>query len=159
MEKRTILDSVIQVMRDELGLLNRAAEDARSGATNSEVRSESKYDTRGLESSYLARGHAMKFESLAADVALLENLECLAFKTGDKIGVGALVGLKMGREVLRFYVLPKGGGIEIELYEGQPEITVVTPDAPMGGSLLGLGVGDSFSLSKNQPRATIKSIE
>jgi len=101
----------------------------------------------------------MKFESLAADVALLENLECLAFKTGDKIGVGALVGLKMGREVLRFYVLPKGGGIEIELYEGQPEITVVTPDAPMGGSLLGLGVGDSFSLSKNQPRATIKSIE
>lgn len=159
MEKRKILDSVIQVMRDELGLLNRAAEDARSGATNSEVRSESKYDTRGLESSYLARGHAMKFEALAADVGLLENLECSRFRVGEKIGVGALVSLEMGRDVHRFFVLPKGGGIEVEMDDGKSEITIVTPDAPMGAGLLGLSVGDTFSLSKHQPTATVKSIE
>jgi hypothetical protein len=159
MEKGTILALVIQVMRGELGLLNRAAEDARSGATDSEVKSESKYDTRGVESSYLARGHAMKFEALAADVALLENFEFPDFEKRDKVGVGALVSLKMGRELLWFFVLPKGGGIEVEMDDSGSEITVITPDAPMGGSLLGLSVGDTFSLSKNQPTATVKSIE
>lgn len=159
MEKGAILEAVIQVMREELGLLNRAAEDARSGATDAEVRSESKYDTRGLESSYLARGHAMKFEALAADVGVLECLECPGFGEKDKIGIGALVGVKMGREPLRFFVLPNGGGIEVETNDGLAEVTVVTPESPMGGRLLGLSVGDKFSLNRSQPTANITSIE
>ncbi len=157
MEKRKILAAVIQVMRDELSLLNRAAEDARSGATDSEVLSESKYDTRGLESSYLARGHAMKFEALAEDVALLENLEYRNFDPGEPVALGSLVEVQLGHEPMFFFLLPKGGGIEVELEVGGEEVTVVTPESPMGGKLLGLRVGDGFVLNKGQPKAKIKS--
>ena len=157
MEKRKILAAVVQVMRDELSLLNRAAEDARSGATDSEVQSESKYDTRGLESSYLARGHAMKFEALAEDVALLESLEYRDFSANEPIVLGSLVEVKLGREPMFFFLLPKGGGIEVEMEEGKVEVTVVTPESPMGGNLLGLGVGDTFLLNKGQPKAKISS--
>ena len=159
MEKRTILAAVVAEMRNELALLNRAADDARSGATDSEVQSESKYDTRGLESSYLARGHAMKFEALAADVAVLEGLDLTDHKSGDPIVVGTLVGVDMGGETMLFLVLPKGGGIEVEVDGVKGEITVVTPESPMGGRLMGLKEGDTFSLNKGQAASKVVSTD
>ncbi len=157
MEKRKILKAVVQELRNELQLLSRAADDARSGATDSEVQSESKYDTRGLESSYLARGHAMKFEALAADVAVLEGLDLPECKSGDPIVVGTLVGVDMRGETVLFFVLPKGGGTEVEMGDASVEITVVTPESPMGGRLMGLKVGAKFSLSKGQPASKVVS--
>ena len=159
MEKRKILEAVTQELRDELQLLSRAADDARAGATDSEVQSESKYDTRGLESSYLARGHAMKFESLAADVALLEGLSLPEGRAGDPIIIGTLVGVDMGGECMLFFVLPKGGGTEVEVDGAPGEITVVTPESPMGGRLMGLKVGDTFSLNKGQAPSKVVSTD
>lgn len=158
MSKKELLRNVIQQLRDELHLVSRAADDARSGATDSEVKSESKYDTRGLEASYLARGHAMKFEALADDVVQLERYECPNFAADSPAGLGALVTVEQAGEKSCYFILPKAGGTELEPEEGGMEITVVTPDAPVGKKLCGLRVGDQFSISPGVPEMAICEI-
>ena len=159
MDKAALLARVIKQLRAELELLARAAEDARQGATDSEVRSESKYDTRGLESSYLARGHAIKFEALAADVATLEALDGTPFAERTTIGVGALVSVETNGEAFWYFLLPKGGGTELDAEEGGPEVTIVTPESPMGQQLSGLKRGDRFTLRPNLPPSEVVAVK
>lgn len=158
MSKEELLQKVIQQLRDELQLVSRAAEDARSGATDSEVKSESKYDTRGLEASYLARGHAMKFEALAEELVQLEGYECPDFTADSTVGLGALVTVEQTGEKSCYFILPKAGGTEVETQEGAREITVVTPDAPVGKKLCGMRVGDRFSVSPGVPEIVVCEI-
>lgn len=158
MEKIETLKLVVAQMRNELELLNRAAEDARSGATDDEVKSESKYDTRGLEASYLARGHAMKFEALAADVATLESLDLPELTSRDAVVIAALVDVKMNGFSNLFFVLPCGGGIEVTP-EGSDEVTVITPESPLGSQLMGKRVGDTIALPGGGRKGEIKKVQ
>ena len=61
---------------------------ATEGAISDEARPENDKDTRGLEQSYLARGHAQRVADLDAAVAVVEKM-----LTGplDRVAVGALV--------------------------------------------------------------------
>ena len=158
MAKEAILREIVARLRGELQLLNRAASDAREGATDDEVKSDGKYDTRGLESSYLARGHAMKFETLAADVRLLEGFNCPLFSSSDPIGLGALVELRFAAETFFYIVLPRGGGIEVDVAGVPGEITVLTPDSPLGGKLLDRRVGERVAGVASSSGATIVSV-
>ncbi len=157
MDKQSLLEALCELLRDEADLLARAAGDARSGATDSEVKSESKYDTRAVESSYLARGHAMKYEALAEEVLTLENLKYGDFDPSEPIALGSLVDVKMDRYVSTFFVLPVAGGREIERGEGQDEVTVITPESPIGEALMGKTVGDRFVVPTNKLRAEVRA--
>ena len=89
MNKPMILKALLAELEEELRRLMAANEQASAGATDSEARAETKWDTCGLESSYLARGHAQQFQALVADV---ENLRAFAAPdfSGRPIGVGRL---------------------------------------------------------------------
>ena len=119
-----------------------ANEDASAGATSSEARAETKWDTCGLESSYLARGHAMQFEALATQVHELRSFALPSFK-GKPIDPGALIEVEQGGEAMLFFLLPCGGGVEVTI--AGCEITVITPESPVGAALVDKEQGDTYS--------------
>ena len=142
MDKPKILKALVAELEGELHRLLAANERASAGATDSEAKAETKWDTCGLESSYLARGHAQQFKTLAAEVHNLRGFAAPDY-AGRPIGVGALVEVEMGGEALLFFLLHCGGGIDLML-EGR-EVTVITPESPVGAALLDRQQGAAFS--------------
>jgi len=68
---------LIQRIRSDLTArrerLEMAAREAHAAATDPDAKAESKYDTRGLEASYLAAGQAKQAETLAEAIQALES--------------------------------------------------------------------------------------
>lgn len=156
MDKRAVFKAILAKFRDDLKQQERAAGAAREGATGDEVASESKYDTRATEASYLARGHAMQFEALIDDLRTLEAYRVPDYEADEKIGTGALVEVSFGRERQHYFILPRGGGIFLE-FDGV-EIAVLNPRSPLAKTLNGVKTGDSFAPPSGDKRGKIRSV-
>jgi transcription elongation GreA/GreB family factor len=144
MNKRAVLKKIIAKLVGELEVYFRAAEYARAEATHEQNKAEHKYDTRGLEASYLARGQSRQAAELEAAIAEFEKLTTKKFTDSDAIGVGALVELDLGGEKNIYFLGPRAGGTEI-IHDTQ-EILVITPQSPLGEQLAGKKSGDQLKL-------------
>jgi hypothetical protein len=142
MDKRVILKAVLAALEEELRRQLKGQAMAAEGATHAEAKAETKWDTCGLEQSYLARGLAQQFEKLAKDFEDLRGFRPENF-SGKAIGVGALIETEMDGFKDLFFLLDCGGGTEVRV-DGR-EITVITPESPVGAALLGKSVGDAYS--------------
>ena len=69
MNKSAIVESLRQQLKAQYERAIKALEGAHEAATGEDTKAESKYDTRGLEASYLAAGQAEFFVSEALLVA------------------------------------------------------------------------------------------
>ena len=145
MNKRTIIKKIIARLTDELEIYFRAAKFSRAEATHESSKAESKYDTRGLEASYLARGQSKQAAELEAAIAEFEKLPVKKFGADEHIGLGALVELEHGGENLFYFIGPRAGGTEI--LHDKREILVITPQSPLGEQLLGKKSGDHQQLN------------
>ncbi len=140
MEKSTIINLVREAVQAKYRRMLEAARDTAAGVTDPENKAENKYDTRGLEASYLAAGQGEQVEALAEAVMMLQPTSFPRFGSDEGIAAGALVEGEIGGERLYYLMAPKAGGITCQ-YEGC-EVTVLTPDAPLRQKLLGLRAGD-----------------
>ena len=61
--------------------------------THEQSRAENKYDTRGLEAAYLARGQSRQAAEIEAAIAAFEKMDSKTFPEGAPIDIGALVEL------------------------------------------------------------------
>jgi transcription elongation GreA/GreB family factor len=144
MNKRALITKIIARLTQELALYHKAALHARAEATDEQSKAENKYDTRGLEASYLARGQSRQAAETEQNVEQFEKLAVRPFGPADAIDLGALVELE-GREGRAFYFLgPAAGGTEV-LHEKQ-EVMVITPPSPLGRQLLGRKQGERLRL-------------
>lgn len=142
MSKTEILARILERLRAELDLLTRAALATHAEATHEENKAEDKYDTRGLEASYLAHGQSRAAEEAADAVAQFQSLVLRDFTAGEAIALGALVRLEDGA---RYFIGPKAGGTEVESDNGT--IMVITPSSPLGRQLVGRRQGDRIVLA------------
>ena len=159
MNKRAIIQKITAKLVSELEIYFRAAQFSRAEATHESNKAENKYDTRGLEASYLARGQSKQAAELEAAIAEYEKLGVHKFADGDAIGLGALVELEHGGEKSFYFLGPRAGGTEV--IHDRKEILVITPQSPLGEQLLGKKTGDQPPLSfggAKQP-AKILSVE
>jgi transcription elongation GreA/GreB family factor len=145
MNKRTLLNKILAQLTAELELLFRAAQAAHAEATHEQNKAENKYDTRGLEASYLAHGQSRQALEAKAAMAAFEQLEIRKFGAGDPIAMGALVELEHKGERLRYFIGPKAGGTEV-VHNGR-EVLVITPQSPLGAQLQGKKQGDRLQLT------------
>ena len=104
MNKRAIIKKIIAKLTGELEVYFRAAQYARDEATHEQNKAENKYDTRGLEASYLARGQSKQAAELEAAIVEFEKLGGKTLPPGTPIGIGALVEIEMDGEQM-FYFL------------------------------------------------------
>ncbi len=109
MNKRTIINKITAKLAGELEVYFRAAQYARAEATHEQNKAENKYDTRGLEASYLARGQSKQAAELEAAIAEFEKLSVRAFAAGEAIALGALVELEHGGEKTFYFLGPRAG--------------------------------------------------
>lgn len=123
----------------------RAAKSARAEATDPQSRAENKYDTRGLEASYLAAGQVRQVMELESAIAAFEALAVRKFTAGEGIGLGALVELRQNGAPMLYFIGPAAGGTEVQV--GKREVLVITPQSPLGGQLQGHRAGDQFELA------------
>jgi transcription elongation GreA/GreB family factor len=144
MNKRLLLKAILAALEAEVQTFVRAVKSAHAEATDPQSRAENKYDTRGLEASYLAAGQARQVRELEAAVAAFTSLVPQKFAAGDSIGPGALVELEQGGTHNHYFIGPCAGGTEAVV--GRKTVLVITPQSPLGGQLQGRKQGERLDL-------------
>ncbi|MBV7573813.1 GreA/GreB family elongation factor [Pseudomonas sp. PDM32] len=146
MNKHTVHQLILDKLQIDLDIAERAAQTAYETATHEENIAENKYDTLGLEASYLAAGQARRVEEIRQSLSLCQNLALRPYDEQRGIEVGSLLGLEdeKGREQWLF-LAPDAAGLKVDLV-GQL-ITVITPRSPLGKSLLGKFEGDEVEIT------------
>src|SRR5476649_965817 len=145
MNKRAIIKKIIARLTDELEIYFRAAKFSRAEATHESSKAESKYDTRGLEASYLARGQSKQAAEIEAAIVEFEKLAVRNFGADEPIDLGALVELEHGVESSFYFIGPRAGGTEV--LHDKKEILVITPQSPLGEQLMGKKSGQEPQLN------------
>ncbi|MDR3458514.1 MAG: GreA/GreB family elongation factor [Verrucomicrobiae bacterium] len=159
MNKRAILKKIIAKLVGELDVYVRAAQYSRAEATHEQNKPENKYDTRGLEASYLARGQSKQLAELEAAIVEFEKIGVRKFEAGDAVAIGALVAVEQLGETAFYFIGPRAGGTEI-IHDKQ-EILIITPQSPLGEQLMGKMAGDEprLKLGGELRPAKIVSVE
>ena len=153
MNKRDLLARIVAKLQSELALLTTAALATHAEATDEENKAEDKYDTRGLEASYLAHGQSKAAEEAAQALAQFQALNLRDFAPGEPIGLGAFVTLDGGREKNFYFIGPRAGGTEIEMAQSY-SVLVITPQSPLDRQLVGRRQGDAVTLELGGRRTT-----
>lgn len=94
MNKSKLVQAIVEQLRAELELFTKAARAAHAEATHEQSKAENKYDTRGLEAAYLARGQSKQAAEAEQAIKQFEALRIREFTKVDPIDVGALVELR-----------------------------------------------------------------
>ncbi|MEO6035262.1 MAG: GreA/GreB family elongation factor [Verrucomicrobiota bacterium] len=144
MSKLAIIKKVIDQLSAELALYHKAARAAHAEATHEQSKPENKYDTRGLEASYLARGQSKQAAEIMQAIEQFDKLPAKKFSRNDAIDLGALVELEGKGERSFYFVGPRAGGTEIR--DEKKEILVITPQSPLGQQIMGKKSGNSLNL-------------
>ena len=153
-DKAAVLAALHERLAARYQALVASQRSAQAGATHGETKQEHAKDMRAVEQQYLARGLAERAETLRDAVAALAALEVRAFGEHEPVHAGALVGLVDDDERELVYLLaPAGGGETVDA--GGVTITVVTPQSPLGASLLGASVGDDLEVDVGAKRRSV----
>jgi len=150
LDKRALIQAIVAQLSGELESYARSARATHEEATHEQSKAENKYDTRGLEASYLAQGQSRQAAEIVQAVKQFETLDPKDFGKDDPIDVGALVELESGAERLFYFIGPRAGGVEI--LQERKQIVVMTPQAPMGRELIGRKKGDRFEFAQGKSR-------
>ena len=143
-DKEKLRERVIEALTVELRTMSKAAADAREAATHEESKPENDKDTRGLEASYLAGAQAARAEELKRNIAFLKTLTLEQFQDDAAVKATALIELDDGEHARWYFLLPSGGGAKLTSEAG--EVTVLTPESPLGRAVLGKRMGDAVEV-------------
>jgi transcription elongation GreA/GreB family factor len=141
-KKQALVRKIIQALQSELERFAKAARASHAEATDPQSKAEHKYDTRGLEAAYLAGGQARKVSELEETIEQFKKLKITEFTPDTPIDYGALVQVEMRGAASWYFIGPKAGGLEI--VHDKEEITVITPQSPLGEQLFEKKQGDKF---------------
>ena len=143
MNKAQLLKQLVAGLSESLNILDKAARASHAEATHESSNAESKYDTRGLEAAYLARGQARQARETLESIELYQSLEVRDFAPTDRIDLTALVEVQTDGISSTYFIGPKHGGLEVE-FEGR-QVTVITPQSPLGQNLMGKKAGQRWT--------------
>lgn len=157
MNKSALLTAILDALNAELETALREAKESADAATDPDSKAENKYDTRALESSYLARGQARRVDELQAAVAEFAALAESGAASRASVAVGSLVALDTPDGPAWYFLGPAEGGTEVS--HGGRTVLLITPASPLGRKLIGKIAGDSITLQPGRPAWTIKSVD
>ena len=135
MDKAALVESLKALVKSQYARALTALAGATEAATGDDTKAEGKYDTRGLEASYLAAGQAEQADELAQAVAQLEAATFPDYDFDDPIGPGALIEAERDGELVYYLLAPAGGGLTLESDEGEL-VTVLGSEAPLRARLM-----------------------
>jgi len=145
MNKITLINKIVIRLIEELNGYRMAAQLAHAEATHEQSKAENKYDTRGLEASYLAHGQARQMQEMEGAISAFKNMDTRRFAAWEPIGVGALVELEHDAERTVFFIATRAGGMEVK--HEKRTVLVITSQSPMGEQIQGKKQGTLLQLS------------
>lgn len=143
-DKQQILNAMIARLQADVLILEQAVQVARDTATHADCLGSSKYETMGLEASYLAQGQGTRL--LDVERALEYFLRLHVIPSEPAIGLSSLVALddEAGHQQL-LWLATEAGGLKVQ--HNTLNITVITPKAPLGHALMGKTMHDEVEIS------------
>lgn len=143
--KQRLLDEIIIALEALYQDAFDAAMRAYDTATNEESEAENKYDTLGLEASYLAQGQSKRVTECEADLNTFKKFSINDADCQNSIGIGSVIYMRdeFDKELIIF-LGPASGGLNIQLDD--TSITLITPSSPLGKILVGHSVDDEIEL-------------
>ncbi len=150
MNKRALVEKIIAHLAEEMDSYARSARAAQAEATDEQSKAENKYDTRGLEASYLAHGQSRQAAEMEEAIGQFRGMALREFDANEAIDLGALVEVDRGGESARYFIGPRAGGTEIS-HAGKV-VLVITPQSPLGRQLMGAKAGDRLKIEAGGSR-------
>jgi transcription elongation GreA/GreB family factor len=142
--KQALIQKIVEKLTADLALYFKAATIARAEATHEQSKPENKYDTRGLEASYLARGQSRQAAEIEMSIHTIAAMEPKNFIAGAPVDLGAYVEIEVRRETSRYFIASRAGGTEV-VFDGN-EVLVITPQSPLGRQLIGHRQGETVKI-------------
>jgi len=141
MNKQLLHEKIIQALEEAYRVATDAALQAHDTATNKESVAENKYDTFGLEASYLAHGQAKRVSEYKANIDAYKKLVINSFSSKSSIKLGAFIQIECENGLEQnLFLGPNSGGLK--LFYDDKEICLITVSSPLGNALLGCRIGD-----------------
>ena len=146
MNKTAVHLLMLEKLAIDLDVLQRAAQTAYEAATHAENIAENKYDTLGLEASYLATGQARRVEEIRQALKNCRAMPLAPYDAASGLQLGALIPLEADNgRTQRLILAPDAAGLKLE--HGGHTITVITPRSPLGAALLGKQLDDEVQIN------------
>ena len=146
MNKTAVHLLMLEKLEIDLDVLQRAAQTAYEAATHAENIAENKYDTLGLEASYLATGQARRVEEIRQALKNCRAMPLTAHSAAQGIQIGALVNLEAENGSGQWlFLAPDAAGLKLN-QDGRT-VTVITPRSPLGAALLGKQLDDEVQIN------------
>ena len=145
MKKSLLIQVIQQMLEQRFETAAMAARQAYEAATDKESIAENKYDTFGLEASYLAHGQSQRVIECENDLKHFLSMEYKVFSADDGIAIGAFVELEdnAGKRMSCF-ISPCAGGQTFQFEE--KNCLLITPSSPLGKALLGANLEDEIKV-------------
>lgn len=140
--KEKIIAEVIAHLEKILKVMETAAQVAAEAATHEESKAEDKYDTRGLEASYLAGGQARRAEEIRHQITFYKSLKVKALGKKPVVSPMALVELETDSKKSTLFLVATAGGMSVNV--DNIALQIISPDSVLGGELMGKSEGESF---------------
>ena len=155
--KGVILNCLLDSFKKDLESLIKSAHEARDAATHEENVAEDKYDTRGLEASYLAGAQARRAQKLEELLFLYKNIALKDLDSSGTVTAPALVHLEIDGQSAWYFLIPKGSSAPIS-HSGKT-YTVITSQSPLGAELLNREQGESFELTVGGKKKEVEILQ
>ncbi|PKG86187.1 hypothetical protein CXF85_00265 [Colwellia sp. 75C3] len=151
--KKQLIDLVVIELSKEHQQAIDAANDAHAAAVDDQSVAETQYDTLAIEASYLAEGQSKRVIEFQHAIDAYKALNLVEFNNDSYIALGALVQLSADLEANHwFFIGPAAGGFRCQL--DKVNITVITPQSPMGTALIGKQQDDDIEIMLGSNKLT-----
>lgn len=152
--KNKIIEALLSKVKEELSAAQEASDSASEYVKDGDIKSDGKYDTRGIEAGYLAGAQMRRVEELKLELQLLEEIPVREFSHDEEVGIGALVDIEFNNQIRKYFVAPTAGGTMLSI-DGTP-ILVISTFSPIGDAAFGTHVGEEFELETPQETRVYK---
>jgi transcription elongation GreA/GreB family factor len=141
-KKKDLKKALLKLLREEQLILEKSVKNAGEGATHPDAKPENKYDTRGLESSYLAGAQQARLKDLLAITSFIEEMEIKSLADANSVQIDALVTLLFDGETKHYWIIALGGGYT--LGTATQSVITISSQSPLAKKLLGKERSDVF---------------
>jgi hypothetical protein len=139
-DKRELFRQLLTQMQDYVAQSRANTEAARNSVCELPGRNETRYDSLRTENGWVVSGMDKRAGQLEMELSQAKSFDLPRESAG--VYEGSYVRLSSEGEKREYLVLPFFGGTEIQ--QGESEITIITPRAPLFQEMRGLGIGEQF---------------
>jgi len=143
-DKQKILSLIISKLEEDIDIAAQAVAVARDTATHKDCLGSSKYETMGLEASYLAQGQGTRLIELERALSYFKQVQLTPHQNSVVLSTLVTLDDEAGKRQY-LWLAVDAGGLKIP-YSEAITITVITAKSPLGRALIGRHKGDTFEL-------------